>query len=171
MSLKARLKEQQILAMRAKDKARLGTIRMLLAAINQIEIDNKVELNDDEVTAVIIKSVKQRKDSITQFEKANRTDLAEVEKTELAILQEFLPQPLTSDEVKTLIAQAVASSAANGMQDMGKVMGLLKKDIQGRADMGEVSALVRAALAKTNLSLDIKAPCLPVSLGLFCTIN
>lgn len=146
MSLKARLKEQQILAMRAKDKARLGTIRMLLAAIKQIEIDSKVELNDDEVTAVVIKSVKQRKDSIAQFEKAGRNDLAEVEKAELAILQEFLPQPLTSDEVKALIEQAVASSGANGMQDMGKVMGLLKKDIQGRADMGEVSALVRAAL-------------------------
>ncbi len=147
MSLKARLKEQQILAMRAKDKARLGTIRMLLAAIKQIEIDNKVELNDDEVTAVVIKSVKQRKDSIAQFEKANRTDLADTEKAELAILQEFLPQPLTSDEVKALIEQAIASSGANGMQDMGKVMGILKKDIQGRADMGEVSALVRAALA------------------------
>ena len=147
MSLKARLKEQQILAMRAKDKVRLGTIRMLLAAIKQIEIDNRVELNDDKVTAVVIKSVKQRKDSIAQFEKANRVDLAEVEKTELAILQEFLPQPLTSDEVKTLVEQAIASSGANGMQDMGKVMGLLKKDIQGRADMGEVSALVRAALA------------------------
>ncbi len=147
MSLKARLKEQQILAMRAKDKARLGTIRMLLAAIKQIEIDNKVELNDDEVTAVVIKSVKQRKDSIAQFEKANRTDLADTEKAELAILQEFLPQPLTSDEVQALIEQAIASSGANGMQDMGKVMGLLKQDIQGRADMGEVSALVRAALA------------------------
>jgi len=146
MSLKARLKEQQILAMRAKDKVRLGTIRMLLAAIKQIEIDNRVELNDDEVTAVIIKSVKQRKDSIAQFEKANRIDLADIEKTELAILQEFLPQPLTSDEVQALVEQAVASSGANSMQDMGKVMGALKKDIQGRADMGEVSALVRAAL-------------------------
>ncbi|WP_028864336.1 GatB/YqeY domain-containing protein [Psychromonas aquimarina] len=147
MSLKARLKEQQILAMRAKDKVRLGTVRMLLAAIKQIEIDNKVELNNDEVTAVIIKSVKQRKDSITQFEKANRLDLAEVEKTELAILQEFLPQALTTDEVKALVEQAVVSSGANGMQDMGKVMAVLKKDIQGRADMGEVSALVRACLA------------------------
>ena len=147
MSLKARLKEQQILAMRAKDKSRLGTIRMLLAAIKQIEIDDRVELNDDQVTAVVVKSVKQRKDSITQFEKANRTDLADIEKAELAILQEFLPQPLTSDEVKTLIEQAIAASGANGMQDMGKVMGLLKKDIQGRADMGEVSALVRASLA------------------------
>lgn len=147
MSLKARLKEQQILAMRAKDKIRLGTIRMLLAAIKQIEIDNKVELNDDEVTAVVIKSVKQRKDSITQFEKANRTDLADIEKAELAILEEFLPQALTSDEVKTLVEQAITSSGASGMQDMGKVMGLLKKDIQGRADMGEVSALVKAGLA------------------------
>jgi len=147
MSLKTRLKEQQILAMRAKDKSRLGTIRMLLAAIKQIEIDDRVELNDDQVTAVVVKSVKQRKDSITQFEKANRTDLADIEKAELAILQEFLPQPLTSDEVKTLIEQAIAASGANGMQDMGKVMGLLKKDIQGRADMGEVSALVRASLA------------------------
>jgi len=147
MSLKARLQEEQKVAMRAKDKIRLGTIRMLLAAIKQIEIDNRVELNDDEVTAVIIKSVKQRKDSISQFEKANRTDLADIEKAELEILQEFLPQPLTSDEVKTLIEQAIASSGAESMQDMGKVMGLLKKDIQGRADMGEVSALVRAALA------------------------
>lgn len=147
MSLKARLKEEQITAMRAKDKVRLGTIRMLLAAVKQIEIDDKIELNDDGVMAVIIKSVKQRKDSITQFEKANRTDLADIEKIELAILQEFLPQPLTSDEVKTLIEQAVASSDAKGMQDMGKVMGLLTKDIQGRADMGEVSKLVRAALA------------------------
>jgi uncharacterized protein YqeY len=147
MSLKARLKEQQILAMRAKDKPRLGTLRMLLAAIKQIEIDDRVELNDDQVTAVVIKAVKQRKDSISQFEKANRTDLVDIEKAELAILQEFLPQPLTSDEVKTLIEQAIASSGASSMQDMGKVMGLLKTDIQGRADMGEVSALVRAALA------------------------
>lgn len=146
MSLKARLKEEQILAMRAKNKIRLGTIRMLLAAIKQIEIDNRVELNDDEVTAVVIKSVKQRKDSISQFEKANRIDLADIEKAELAILQEFLPQALTSDEVKTLIEQAIASSEASGMQDMGKVMGVLKKDIQGRADMAEVSALVRASL-------------------------
>ncbi|MEH6453254.1 MAG: GatB/YqeY domain-containing protein [Psychromonas sp.] len=151
MSLKARLKEEQILAMRAKNKIRLGTIRMLSAAIKQIEIDTRVELNDDEVTAVVIKSVKHRKDSISQFEKANRIDLADIEKAELAILQEFLPQALTSDEVKTLIEQALASSGASGMQDMGKVMGVLKKDIQGRADMAEVSALVRASLVSSNL--------------------
>lgn len=147
MSLKIRLKDQQILAMRAKDKVRLGTIRMLISAIKQIEIDTRAELDDDAVTAVIVKSVKQRKDSITQFEKAERADLADIEKAELAILQEFLPQPLNSDEVKTLISQAITSTGANGLQDMGKVMGILKKDIQGRADMGEVSSLVRASLA------------------------
>jgi uncharacterized protein YqeY len=146
MSLKVRLKEQQILAMRAKDKVRLGTIRMLLAAIKQIEIDERIELDDDAVTAVVIKSVKQRKDSITQFAKAGRADLVDIEEAELAILQEFLPQPLTSDEVKALIEQAIASTGASGMQDMGKVMGILKKDISGKADMGEVSALVRASL-------------------------
>ncbi|AGH80449.1 GatB/Yqey domain-containing protein [Psychromonas sp. CNPT3] len=146
MSLKVKLKEQQILAMRAKDKVRLRTIRMLLAAVNQIEIDERIELDDDAVTAVIVKSVKQRKDSINQFEKANRTDLVDIEKTELVILQEFLPQPLSSAEVNALIEQAIASTEAGGMQDMGKVMGILTKDIQGRADMGEVSKLVRASL-------------------------
>ena len=146
MALKARLKEELKLAMRAKDKFRLKTIRSLLAAVNQIEIDDKVELNNDAVTAVVVKSVKQRKDSISQFEKAERNDLADIEKTELVILEEFLPQALTSEEVDSLIKQAIASIDAKGMQDMGKVMGLLQKDIQGRADMAEVSKLVRANL-------------------------
>lgn len=146
MSLKTRLKEEQILAMRAKDKVRLSTIRSLIAAVKQIEIDDKVELDDDAVTAVVVKSVKQRKDSISQFEKADRHDLADIEKTELAILEEFLPQALTSEEVEFHIKQAIASTGAQGMQDMGKVMGLLQKDIQGRADMAQVSTLVRANL-------------------------
>ena len=146
MSLKVRLKEEQKLAMRAKDKIRLGTIRSLIAAVKQIEIDDKVELDDDAVTAVVVKSVKQRKDSINQFEKADRHDLADIEKAELAILEEFLPQALTSEEVDSHIQQAIASSGAQGMQDMGKVMGLLQKDLQGRADMAQVSALVRASL-------------------------
>ena len=146
MALKARLKEELKLAMRAKDKFRLKTIRSLLAAVNQIEIDDKVELNNDAVTAVVVKSVKQRKDSISQFEKAERNDLADIEKTELAILEEFLPQALTSEEVEAHIKQAIASVDAKGMQDMGKVMGVLQKDIQGRADMAEVSKLVRANL-------------------------
>ena len=141
-----RLKEELKLAMRAKDKFRLKTIRSLLAAVNQIEIDDKVELNNDAVTAVVVKSVKQRKDSISQFEKAERADLADIEKTELAILEEFLPQALTSEEVEAHIKQAIASVDAKGMQDMGKVMGVLQKDIQGRADMAEVSKLVRANL-------------------------
>jgi len=146
MALKARLKEELKLAMRAKDKVRLVTIRSMLAAVKQIEIDDKVELNNDAVTAVIVKSVKQRKDSISQFEKADRSDLADIEKTELAILEEFLPQALTSEEVEAHIKQAIAAVDAKGMQDMGKVMGILQKDIQGRADMAEVSALVRANL-------------------------
>ena len=146
MALKARLKEELKLAMRTKDKLRLKTIRSLLAAVNQIEIDDKVELNNDAVTAVVVKSVKQRKDSIIQFEKAERTDLVDIEKTELAILEEFLPQALTSEEVETHIKQAITSVDAKGMQDMGKVMGILQKDIQGRADMAEVSKLVRANL-------------------------
>jgi len=146
MALKARLKEELKLAMRAKDKVRLVTIRSMLAAVKQIEIDDKVELNNDAVTAVIVKSVKQRKDSISQFEKADRSDLADIEKTELAILEEFLPQALTPEEVEAHIKQAIAAVDAKGMQDMGKVMGILQKDIQGRADMAEVSALVRANL-------------------------
>ena len=146
MALKARLKEELKLAMRAKDKFRLKTIRSLLAAVNQIEIDDKVELNNDAVTAVVVKSVKQRKDSISQFEKADRNDLADIEKTELTILEEFLPQALTAEEVESHIKQAIASVDAKGMQDMGKVMGVLQTDIQGRADMAEVSKLVRANL-------------------------
>jgi len=146
MSLKTRLQEEQKLAMRAKDKVRLGTIRSLIAAVKQIEIDDKVELDDNAVTAVVVKSVKQRKDSITQFEKAERHDLADIEKTELTILEEFLPQALTSEEVDAHIKQAIASTGAQGMQDMGKVMGVLQKDIQGKADMAVVSGLVRANL-------------------------
>ncbi|MBB1272264.1 GatB/YqeY domain-containing protein [Psychromonas sp. SR45-3] len=146
MSIKTRLQEEQKLAMRAKDKVRLKTIRSLIAAVKQIELDDKVELDNDAVTAVVVKSVKQRKDSISQFEKADRTDLVDIEKMELVILEEFLPQALTSEEVETHIKQAIAAVDAQGMQDMGKVMGILQKEIQGRADMGSVSGLVRAHL-------------------------
>ncbi len=146
MSIKTRLQEEQKLAMRAKDKVRLKTIRSLIAAVKQIELDDKVELDNDAVTAVVVKSVKQRKDSISQFEKAERTDLVDIEKMELVILEEFLPQALTSEEVEAHIKQAIAAVDAQGMQDMGKVMGILQKEIQGRADMGSVSGLVRAHL-------------------------
>lgn len=146
MSLKTRLQEEQKLAMRAKDKVRLGTIRSLIAAVKQIEIDDRIELDDAAVTAVVVKSVKQRKDSISQFEKADRHDLADIEKSELTILEEFLPKALTSEEVDAQIKQAIASVDAKGMQDMGKVMGILQKDMQGQADMAQVSVLVRASL-------------------------
>ncbi|MDA7746721.1 GatB/YqeY domain-containing protein [Psychromonas sp.] len=146
MTLKARFKEEQKLAMRAKDKLRLKTIRSLMAAVQQIELDDQVELDNNAVTAVVVKSVKQRKDSISQFEKAERHDLADIEKAELVILEEFLPQALTSEEIDTHIKQAIAAVEAKGMQDMGKVMGILQKDIQGRADMAQVSGLVRKNL-------------------------
>ncbi|AWB66876.1 glutamyl-tRNA amidotransferase [Saccharobesus litoralis] len=146
MSLIAQLKDAQKDAMRAKDKARLGTIRMALAAIKQIEIDEKKELNDDDVIAVLTKMVKQRKDSFSQFQDAGREDLAANEAAEIEVIEGFLPAKLSEAEIKELISAAITSSGAQGMQDMGKVMGVLKPQIQGRADMGAVSQQVRAAL-------------------------
>jgi len=141
------LKEEQKLAMKAKDKARLGTIRLALSAIKQREVDEKITLTDDDIVAVLTKMVKQRRDSVSQYEAANRLDLAEVEQAEITILEEFMPQPLSEEEVLALIESAIAESSPAGMQDMGKVMAILKPQIQGRADMGKVSGLVRAKLA------------------------
>lgn len=146
MALIDTLKEEQILAMKAKDKARLGTIRLALAAIKQREVDEQITLSDDDILAVLVKMVKQRRDSVTQYEAANRQDLADVEKAEITVLEEFMPQPLSEEDVIALINSAVAESQASGMQDMGKVMALIKPQIQGRADMGRVSSLVRAKL-------------------------
>ncbi|MCC4263970.1 GatB/YqeY domain-containing protein [Oceanimonas baumannii] len=147
MSLKDQLSEQQKNAMRAKDKARLGTLRMLMAEIKQKEIDSRETLDDDGIIVVITKMVKQRKDAANQFEQAGRQELADGERQEIAVLQEFLPQPLTEDELDALLTQAIADTGANGMQDMGKVMAVLKPQIQGRADMGKVSAIIKARLA------------------------
>ncbi|MED5431179.1 MAG: GatB/YqeY domain-containing protein [Pseudomonadota bacterium] len=133
-------------AMRAKDKARLGVFRMALAAIKQIEVDERLEPDDERVLALLDKLIKQRKDSATQYRDANRADLAEVEEAEMAVLQEFLPEPLTDSEIETLIDETIASTGAAGMQDMGKVMGILKPQLQGRADMGAASGKVRAKL-------------------------
>ncbi|ERP91866.1 aspartyl-tRNA amidotransferase subunit B [Alcanivorax sp. P2S70] len=133
-------------AMRAKDKARLGVFRMALAAIKQIEVDERIEPDDERVLALLDKLIKQRKDSATQYRDANRADLAEVEEAEMAVLQEFLPEPLTDAEIETLIDETIASTGAAGMQDMGKVMGILKPQLQGRADMGAASGKVRAKL-------------------------
>ncbi|MFA0085077.1 glutamyl-tRNA amidotransferase [Vibrio sp. 10N.286.49.C2] len=147
MALIEQLKEEQKIAMKAKDKARLGTIRLALSAIKQREVDERITLNDDDIIAILTKMVKQRRDSVSQFEAANRQDLADAEKAEITVLEDFMPQPLTEDEVSALIASAITESGAAGMQDMGKVMGVLKPQIQGRADMGKVSGLVRAKLA------------------------
>ncbi|MFM4860542.1 GatB/YqeY domain-containing protein [Aeromonas media] len=147
MSLKDQLKDQQKLAMLAKDKARLGAIRLLMAEIKQREVDTRVELNDEDILAVVTKMVKQRRDSISQFEAAGRQDLADKESVEILVLQEFLPQQLTAEEIAVLIEQAITESGAAVMADMGKVMAVLKPKIQGRADVGAVSAQVKTRLA------------------------
>ncbi|QKF98401.1 GatB/YqeY domain-containing protein [Aeromonas hydrophila] len=147
MSLKDQLKDQQKLAMLAKDKQRLGAIRLLMAEIKQREVDTRVELDDQDILAVVTKMVKQRRDSISQFEAAGRQDLADKESAEITVLQEFLPQQLTAAEIAALIEQAIAESGAAVMADMGKVMAVLKPKIQGRADVGAVSAQVKTRLA------------------------
>ncbi|MCP3427868.1 GatB/YqeY domain-containing protein [Opacimonas viscosa] len=146
MSLLATLKDAQKEAMRAKDKVRLGTIRMALAAVKQKEVDERVEVTETDVLAILTKMVKQRKESAAQYVAANRQDLADVELAEIAIVESFLPQPLTADEITALITAAIAQTGAAGMQDMGKVMGVLKPQMQGRADMGKVSGLIKAQL-------------------------
>ena len=147
MSLKDQLKDQQKLAMLARDKTRLGAIRLLMAEIKQREVDSRIELNDEDILAVVTKMVKQRRDSISQFEAAGRQDLADKESAEILVLQEFLPQQLTADEIAALIEQAITESGAAVMADMGKVMAVLKPKIQGRADVGAVSAQVKTRLA------------------------
>lgn len=147
MSLKEQLKEAQKDAMRAREKLRLGTIRMALAEIKQKEIDGKVELQDADVLAVLTKMMKQRKDSLQQFEAAGREDLAERERGEMEVIHSFLPQALSSDELENLVAEAMQETGAAEMQDMGKVMGWLKPKVQGRADMGELSKVIKAKLS------------------------
>ncbi|QHJ11455.1 putative protein YqeY [Paraglaciecola mesophila] len=147
MSLLDDLKNAQKDAMRAKDKVRLGTIRMALAAVKQREVDERIELNDSDVIALLTKMVKQRKDAASQFEQANRQDLVDVELAEIDILQTFLPQPLSEEEISTLIDQAMVETQASGMQDMGKAMAWLKPKVQGRTDMGKLSGQIKAKLA------------------------
>ncbi|SMY37625.1 Yqey-like protein [Photobacterium malacitanum] len=146
MTLIERLKSEQIAAMKAKDKPRLGAIRLVLAAIKQREVDEKITLSEDDVLVVLTKMVKQRRDSVAQYEAAGRQDLADVEHAEISVLAEFMPQPLSEDEISALMDEAIAATGAVSMQDMGKVMGVLKPQIQGRADMGIVSKLVKIKL-------------------------
>jgi len=147
VSLKARITEDMKAAMRAKDAPRLSAIRLLQAAIKQREVDERIELDDAQVLAVIEKMVKQRRDSISQYEAAGRQDLADAEKFELALLQDYMPQQMSDAEIEVAVAKAVADSGAVDAKDMGKVMGLLKSALAGRADMGKVSAAVKAKLA------------------------
>ncbi len=147
MSLKARITDDMKAAMRARETERLGTIRLLQAAIKQREVDERVELDDTAVTAVIDKMIKQRKDSISQFEQAGRDDLVAKEKAEVDVLVAYMPAQLSEAEVAAEVQKAVVEAGATGPQDMGKVMGLVKARLAGRADMTAVSGLVKAALA------------------------
>ncbi len=147
MTLKARITDDMKDAMRARDTARLSTIRLLLAAIKQREVDERKELADADVLAVIEKMVKQRRDSIAQFKAGNRPDLVAVEEGELVVLQAYQPRQMTADEIDAAVAAAIAETGASGAAGMGKVMGLLKGRLAGRADMSAVSAQVKARLA------------------------
>ena len=147
MSLKAQITEDMKTAMRAKDSARLGTIRLLQAAMKQKEVDERVELDDAAVIAIVDKLIKQRKDSITAFEAASRQDLADVEKAEIEVLKVYLPQRMSEAEITAAVQAIVAEVGAAGPGDMGKVMGAVKSKLAGKADMGLVSAAVKAALA------------------------
>lgn len=148
MSLKERINEDMKAAMRAKETAKLGTIRLLTAAMKQKEVDERIELTDAHVFAIIEKMIKQRKDSITQFEAGGRQDLADIEKAELEVLSVYMPAALSDAEVEAEVKAAVAETGAAGPQDMRKVIDLLKGKLAGRADMGKVSGLVKAALSK-----------------------
>ena len=145
-TLKARIKDEMKAAMKAKAKQRLTTIRAIQAEIKRIEVDERIDVDDARLLAVLDKMCKQRRDSIQQYTDGGRADLAEVEQAEMEIIQEFLPAQLSEDEIKALITDAIASTGAESMKDMGKVMGALKPQLQGRADMGEVSKLIKGSL-------------------------
>ncbi|WP_213378146.1 GatB/YqeY domain-containing protein [Allochromatium tepidum] len=144
--LKSRLQDDMKTAMKAGDKAKLGVIRLMLAAVKQREVDERIELDDAQTLAVLDKMVKQRRDSISQYESAGREDLAEVERFEVGVIQDYLPAALSDAEIAALLEEAIAASGAAAMSDMGKVMNVLRPQIQGRADMGAVSALVKQRL-------------------------
>ncbi len=148
MSLKEKITEDMKTAMRAKETARLGAIRLLLSAMKQREVDERIELTDADVVSIIEKMLKQRRDSISQYKTANRQDLVDVEEFEVSILQTYMPQQLSEAEIVSAIAEAIASTGAAGPQDMGKVMGVVKAKLAGRADMGKVSGLIKAQLTK-----------------------
>ncbi|TKB47170.1 GatB/YqeY domain-containing protein [Thalassotalea mangrovi] len=146
MSLLSQLNDEMKNAMRAKDKNRLGVIRMALSAIKQAKIDNQKEMSDDDILALLTKMIKQRKESVAMYTEGGRAEMAAAEQAEIEVIEEFLPQALTAEEIQQLITQAIADTGAESMADMGKVMAILKPQMQGRADLGKVSGQVRAAL-------------------------
>jgi len=146
MSLKSTIIDHMKDAMRAKDKQKLGTIRLLTAAIKQIEVDERKELSDDDVINIVVKMVKQRKDSTQQYQDADRQDLADQEIYEIGVLEQYLPSQLSESEIEELIKKAIETTGASGMGDMGKVMGLLRPELAGRADMGAVSQKIKSLL-------------------------
>ena len=146
MPLKQQLTDDMKTAMKAGEKDRLGVIRLVNAAIKQREVDERITLDDTQVLAVLEKMLKQRKDSVTQYEAAAREDLAAVERYEIGVIQAYLPAPLSASEIEGIVARAIADSGATSAKDMGKVVGLIKPQLAGRADMGQVSALVKQTL-------------------------
>ena len=145
--LKQRITEAMKAAMRARDKARLGAVRLALAEIKKVEIDERIDLDDSRITSILDKMVKQCRDSIKQFETAGRTDLVAQEQLEINVIKEFLPEALSEEELDTIIKAALEKSGASSMQDMGNLMGLVKPQVVGRADMGAVSQKIKAALS------------------------
>jgi len=147
VSLKTQITEDMKTAMRARETARLGAIRLLLAALKQREVDERIELTDADVLAIIDKMLKQRRDSISQYKAANRQDLVDVEEFEVSVLQTYMPQQMNEAEIAAAVDQAISASGAAGVKDMGKVMAILKPQLAGRADLGKVSGLVKAQLS------------------------
>ena len=146
MSMKTQLTDAMKDAMRARDKPRLSAIRLMLSEVKRIEVDERIEISDERLIAILDKMIKQRRDSITQYEAADRQELADIEIGEISVIQEFLPVALTEEEISAMITAAISATGAESMRDMGKVMGILKPQIQGRADGGAVSGLVKSAL-------------------------
>jgi uncharacterized protein len=147
MSIRATITDAMKDAMRARAKERLGAIRLILAEFKRIEVDERIEIDDARALAVLDKMVKQRRDSVKQYEDAGRQELADVELAEIDVIQEFLPKQLNEEEIAQLIEETIAQTGASGMQDMGKLMGVLKPQLQGRADMGKVSGLIKSKLS------------------------
>ena len=146
-TLKTRLQDDMKSSMKSGNKERLGVIRLMLSAIKQIEVDERIELDSDRITAVLDKMAKQRRESIAQFEKAGRDDLTAIEQAELEIILEFLPEALSEAEINDLVEQSINATGATTLKDMGKLMGMLKPQLQGRADMGKVSQLIKSRLS------------------------